>query len=163
MGSDKKIPTVVSVNISPGGIPKLPVPGVYVRTAGLVGDGHNHQKHYRLYQAVSLQNIEMLEELSREGYPLRPGTTGENVTLRHLDVNGLPLGTRLTFPSGLTVEVTKVRTACYVLDSIDPSLKDNVDGRLGMYAQVNREGEIRCGDTVSVNLPQHAGISNDLS
>lgn len=54
-------PSVISINISKGGIPKLPVNSVRVSVKGLDGDGHNHEKHYRLEQAVCIQDIEMLE------------------------------------------------------------------------------------------------------
>ena len=58
----------------------------------------------------------------------------------------MPLGTLLEFPSGLCLEITKVRKPCYVLDSIHPSLKEDIRGRCGLYAQVNRPGIIRVGD-----------------
>ncbi len=88
-------PKVVSINISKGGIPKFPVDSVRVQKSGLEGDGHNHEKHYRLEQAVSLQDVERLEEFHRKGYPLYPGATGENLTVQNLNVNNLPLGTIL--------------------------------------------------------------------
>jgi len=82
-------PTVISINVSKGGIPKLPIDSVKVMEKGLEGDGHNHEKHYNPLQAVCLQDIEMLDELRGEGYPLTAGTTGENLTVRNLNVNDL--------------------------------------------------------------------------
>jgi hypothetical protein len=38
-------PTIVSVNISPGGIPKHPIDAGPVTTDGIAGDGHDHEKH----------------------------------------------------------------------------------------------------------------------
>jgi len=146
-------PQAISINISSGGIPKTPIKQIFVSVQGLKGDGHNHEKHYRLSQAVSLQDIEKLDELRSEGYPLFPGTTGENVTVRNLHVNQLCIGTILEFSSGLVIELTKVRQPCYVLDPIDPSLKDDIVGRCGMYARVIREGELKTGDIISVSLP----------
>ena len=40
-------PQVGSINISKGGIPKLPIDTVNITEKGLEGDGHNHEKHYR--------------------------------------------------------------------------------------------------------------------
>lgn len=144
---------VVSINVSKGGIPKLPVESVHVRISGLEGDGHNHEKHYRLDQAVSLQDIEKLDEMRREGYPLSAGTTGENLTVRNLNVNGLPLGVILEFSGGVVLELRKVRQPCYVLDSIDPRLKKDIIGRCGYYAKVIREGFIKQGETIKAVLP----------
>src|SRR3989338_3171748 len=131
---------VVSVNISEGGIPKTPVEKTYVYFSGLENDGHNHEKHNNPMQAVCLQDIEQLEALRCEGYPLSAGSTGENLTVQNLHVNQLPLGTKLAFSSGVLLEISKIRKPCYVLDAIDPNLKDNIVGRCGMYAKVLREG-----------------------
>ena len=147
-------PRVISINISKGGIPKYPRDCIEVTTAGLAGDGHNHEKHYRLSQAVCLQDLEQLDALRAEGYPLFPGTTGENLTVGNLNINALASGTVLEFPSGLSLEITKARIPCYVLDAIDPQLKKSMLGRCGMYASVLCEGSVRVGDRIGVRLPQ---------
>ena len=146
----KNKPHVVALSISKGGIPKQPVDSAGVRYAGLEGDGHNHEKHNRPAQAVCLQDEEFLEELRGEGYPLYPGTIGENITVRNLYVQRLQPGDVLKFENGLTVQLTKERKPCYVLDSIDPKLKEAIMGRCGYYAQVLQEGMIRAGETVEV-------------
>jgi len=147
---DKK-PYVLSINTSKGGIPKQPVESIYVTRSGLEGDAHNHEKHNRPIQAVCLQDMEKLAELQREGYPLYPGATGENLTVCHLHVNDLPVGAILEFPSGLVLEISKARKPCYVLDAIHPQLKEDIDGRCGMYAQVLQEGMITVKDTIKVS------------
>jgi MOSC domain-containing protein YiiM len=144
---------IVSINISPGGIPKLPQGAIRVRVEGLEGDGHNHEKHRTPIQAVCLQDIEKLEELNREGYKFVPGTTGENLTVRGLNVNALPLGTVLKFANGVVLELTKVRKPCYVLDSINPQLKEDIAGRCGMYAKVLSEGNFTVGEFIQFILP----------
>ena len=144
---------LVSINISKGGIPKIPVAGVFIKYTGLEGDGHNHEKHNRLEQAVCLQDAERLEELQTEGYAVGCGTTGENLTLRNLNVNALPVETILEFSGGVILELTKVRHPCYVLDSIDPRLKEVIVGRCGFYAQVLREGILKAGESIKLVCP----------
>jgi MOSC domain-containing protein YiiM len=145
----KKLPSVVSINISKGGIPKLPVESVHITFAGLEGDGHNHAKHNPPLQAVCLQDIEKLQELSLPGlYHLKPGQSGENVTVENLAVNSLPVGTVLKFSGGVVLELSKIRKPCYVMDAIHPALKDDALGRHGMYAKVLKEGWMSSGDTV---------------
>ena len=148
-----KIPIVLSINISKGGIPKLPVDSIRIAAAGLEGDGHNHEKHRTPMQAVCLQDVEPFEELSRQGYSLSPGTTGENLTVRNLNINVLPLGTVLQFSGGVVMEVSKVRKPCYVMDAIHPQLKVDALGRHGMYAKVLQEGTIKKNDSITVIKP----------
>ena len=150
---DKNIATVVSINISRGGIPKSPVPAAEVTFNGLEDDGHHHAKHYDLKQAMSLQDVEELALLRSQGYRLNCGTTGENLDVRFLNVNQLPLGTILNFSGGVQLELSKVRHPCYVLDSIDPRLKNAIMGRCGMYARVLKEGAITAGEKIHVLSP----------
>ena len=147
---EPQTPYILSVNISKGGIPKLPIDSVRVTFTGLEGDGHNHIKHYDLNQAVCLQDIEKLAELSRENYILRPGSVGENLTVKNLQVNTLPLGTILQFPGGVVLKISRVRKPCYVMDAIDKQLKLDALGRHGMYAKVIREGMIKKGDSIQI-------------
>jgi MOSC domain-containing protein YiiM len=147
---DGKKAVVLSINISPGGIPKVPVDSIRITVNGLKGDGHNHEKHRTPFQAVCLQDIEELEELRKEGYPLFAGTTGENLTVKGLNVNALKIGTILRFAGGVILELTKVRKPCYVLDSIDSRLKEVILGRCGTYAKVLQEGMLRAGDMIEV-------------
>ena len=150
MFKENKSPYILSINISKGGIPKLPIESVKVKSAGLEGDGHNHAKHNDPVQAVCLQDIEQLAEFSQRGYRLFPGAAGENLTVRHLNVNGLPLGAVLQFSGGVVIEITKVRKPCYVMDAIHPQLKVDAIGRHGMYAKVLREGILNVGETIEV-------------
>lgn len=147
------IPRVISINISRGGIPKLPVPAVRLTVAGLEGDGHNHAKHNTPLQAVCIQDSEKLMELSQDGYLLSPGQAGENLTVENLHVNSLPLGAILEFSGGVILEISKVRKPCYVMDAIHPRLKTDALGRHGMYAKVVVEGILSTGETIAVKLP----------
>jgi MOSC domain-containing protein YiiM len=141
---------VVSINISRGGIPKLQVDSAYAASFGLKGDGHNHEKHKSPLQAVCLQDLEFIEELRYEGFPLTCGTIGENLTVHNLHVQKLPAGTILEFCGGVVLELTKPRKPCYVLDSIDPRLKSAIAGRCGFYARVLKEGWLIAGETIRV-------------
>jgi len=156
-----KYPSVISINISSGGVPKLPVDKVCISQKGLAGDGHNHEKHYRLTQAVCIQDVERLEELTAEGYPLEPGAAGENLTVRGLNVNSLPIGSVLKFSGGVTIEITRPRPTCYVMDQIHPQLKTDATGRHGMYAKVTREGKLSKGETIEVSCPANNSFSHE--
>lgn len=150
-------PTILSVNISSGGIPKRPVPVGLVNPGGLAGDAHDHDKHNTPLQAICLMDQEDLDDLRAEGFDVGPGAMGENLTVRGLDTDALQPGDRLTLSGGVELEYTKVRKPCFVLDAIDPDLKKAVVGRLGGYARVITLGEVRAGETIEVQRWPHTG------
>ncbi len=142
---------VISVNISDGGIPKLPTQHVEVESMGLVGDGRSHEKHWHVDRAVSLMDIETIEVLKKDGYPLEPGAIGENVTTEALDMTSLHVGDTLTFSGGVVIELTELRKPCYVLDPLGVSLKKDIVGRCGYLAKVITAGTLEVGETISVS------------
>jgi MOSC domain-containing protein YiiM len=146
-------PVVVAVCVSPGGVPKQPQSKVRVTKAGLEGDGRNHAKHDRPARAISLFDEEILLQLRREGYDLEPGSIGENVTLRNVHVQRMQPGTILEM-GDVRIRLEEPRTSCYVLDVVDPKLKDDIVGRCGYMASVISEGELAPGtEVVCVSVP----------
>lgn len=141
---------VVTVCVSSGGIPKNPVPQAEVIEAGLVGDAHDHEKHIRPDRAVLIQDIELLGELQREGYPVAPGALGENLTVRDLHVQSLETGTRLHLEDGPILELTEPREPCFVLDAIHPTIQQAVEGRAGFMARVIQPGRVFPGQRIRV-------------
>ncbi|MBI1825192.1 MAG: MOSC domain-containing protein [Planctomycetes bacterium] len=142
--------TIVAVNISKGGIPKHSVMSAHVGIDGVDGDFHEHEKHRRIDRAVTIQDVELLDEIGKDGFTLSPGLMGENLTVRGLDVQHLLPGDRLLVADGPHLELTRVRKPCYVLDQIDPKLKDAVVGRCGFLARVIVPGNVRVGQGISV-------------
>ncbi len=143
-------PIVVSVNISDGGIPKRPLPVGRVTTDGLEGDAHDHEKHNTPLQAICLMRVEVLDDLRAEGFDVAPGTMGENLTVRGLDVDAMQPGDRLVLSGGVELEYTKIRKPCFVLDSISEDLKQVVRGRCGGYTRVVTTGHVRAGETIEL-------------
>jgi MOSC domain-containing protein YiiM len=144
---------VVAVCISTGGVPKLPVAEAQVVADGLVGDGHNHEKHRRPHRAVTIQDIEILELLKAEGYPVGPGVLGENFTVRGLNVQQRCPGEVLCFENGPIIELTEVRRPCYVLDAIHPALQEAARHRCGYLGRVLREGRVFPGQRILLCPP----------
>jgi MOSC domain-containing protein YiiM len=140
---------IVAVNISSGGIPKHPLDAGKVTVDGLAGDCHNHAKHIRPDRAISLLDLEILEQLVQEGFALEPGAAGENLTVAGLHVQTLAPGTVLQIGDVL-LKLEQPRKPCYVLDAIDPRLKDAIVGRCGFMASVVREGPITPGADIKI-------------
>jgi MOSC domain-containing protein YiiM len=139
---------VVAVCVSAGGIPKRPVRQSRASARGLEGDFHAHEKHNRPDRAISILDWEILQDLVAEGFSLHPGTAGENLTVRGLNVQRLAPGELLEIGRVL-LRLEQPRKPCYVLDDIDPRLKDAVVGRCGYMASVLRPGTIRPGMTIA--------------
>ena len=164
-------PCVIAVSISAGGIPKRPQEWARAITAGLDGDGRKHAKHIRPDRAISLWDVEILQQLVAEGFALKPGAAGENLTVAGLNVQQMSPGTLLKI-GGVILKLEQPRKPCYVLDAIDPRLKDAMVGRCGYMASVVGEGWIRPGmhvtvvfDEQSEGLSRHVddGVHGDLA
>jgi MOSC domain-containing protein YiiM len=153
-------PRVVAVSISPGGIPKLPQELGSVTINGLVGDGRNHTKHIRPDRALSLWDLEIIQQLAKAGFSLSPGAAGENLTVAGLGVQQMAPGTLLQI-GHVIARLEQPRKPCYVLDAIHPRLKDVVVGRCGYMASVVREGEIRPGMPIEIVKSVATQVANE--
>ena len=91
---------VVQINISPGGVPKLPLREAMVGELGLEGDGHSFPDiHGGPERALCLFSLERILELQAEGHPIFPGAAGENITIVGLEWDKLQPGDRVVVPS----------------------------------------------------------------
>lgn len=139
------------------GLRKPTVPEAFVSRTGFVGDFNRYrheEKHDDPGMALLIVPRETLEELSREGWPVRPGDIGENITTEGIPYDAFAPGRQ--FRAGdAVVEVTKACTPCdnlYLLPYVGPErgpefLKVMLHRR-GWYARVVREGWVRPGDPV---------------
>ena len=142
---------VVQVNVSDGGVPKLPLPRGVVTARGLVGDRQATRKHHgRPWQALCLWSAEQVDALAAEGHPIGYGSAGENLTLRGIDWPLLRAGTRLQVGTAL-LEVTPVAIPCR---KNGRWFSDGRFGRLKVnsrrYARVLEPGEVAPGDVAVV-------------
>jgi len=111
---------------------------------------------------VHLIHAELHEELAGQGFGVRPGEMGENVTTSGVELLALPAGTRLRLGREAVVEVTGLRNPCNQLDELGPGLMKAVldrdaEGELvrksGVMGVVLAGGEVRPGDPIEVELP----------
>ena len=156
--------SIAQINISRGGIPKLPVAEATVTHEGIVGDSWAHPHiHGGPKQALLLICSESIEELMAKGYPLYPGALGENLTTNGLDRRQMRTGQRYRIGEVL-IELTKVRAPCNTLSVYgagiqaaiyDPQVKagDPSSPRWalgGFYAAVLKPGAIREQDIITL-------------
>ena len=111
---------------------------------------------------VHLVHEELLEELSKQGFQVEPGSIGETITTRGVDLLGLPHGARLLISDEAVVEITGLRNPCKQLDDHQPGLLKAVldrdeNGALvrkaGIMGVVITGGIVKAGDEIDVLLP----------
>ena len=151
---------LLHVNVSPGGVPKLPIPEGEITRFGVVGDRQAEATvHGGPHRAVSILGIEAIHRVAEEGHPIAPGTAGENLTVSGFDVSSLPAGTRLAIGDEVVLELAWPANPCR---TIRHSFSDLRFGRLGvsaspadsrMYARVVRTGTVRPGDPIQPCRP----------
>jgi MOSC domain-containing protein YiiM len=158
--------SIVQINVSRGGVPKLPVPEATVNILGVEGDEHAHpQFHGGPQKALLLICAEVIDELRDEGFPLFYGALGENITTRGLDHKDFRVGQQFRIGAQLWIEVTQVRAPCHQLDvygagKIQKTIYDKKVkagdpdtpkwAMSGVYASVVRPGSIRPGDIITL-------------
>jgi MOSC domain-containing protein YiiM len=108
---------------------------------------------------VHLIGCELLEELRADGYPVRPGELGENVTTSGFDLLALPVGAVLRIGETF-LGLTGLRNPCLQIERFQPGLfKRVVDSsgeghhRAGVMAVVLRGGRITVDDVIDCSLP----------
>lgn len=111
---------------------------------------------------VHLIQGELFAELEDEGFRVRPGDLGENITTSGIELLSLPVGTLLHIGDEAIVEVTGLRNPCLQIDGFQDGLLKLVVGRdeagnvvrkAGIMSIVRRGGEVRPGDKIKVELP----------
>jgi len=141
------------------GLPKVPTSHVRITTAGIEGDFNlfrHEEKHDDPDMAILILPRETIEQLNREGWPVRPGDLGENVTTEGLPYDAFAPGRRVRIGESL-LEISKPCTPCdnlYLLPYVGTRrgpdfLKTTLDRR-GWYARVVREGAVRTGDPIEL-------------
>jgi MOSC domain-containing protein YiiM/GNAT superfamily N-acetyltransferase len=159
---------VHQVNMSLGGVPKLPVEAARIGRLGLEGDAHQHRfVHGGPHRAVCLMALEAIERVRAEGHAIVPGAVGENLTTTGIELSTLPLGTRLAVGDDVVLEISSPANPCDVIKGV---FAEGKSGRISillhptdsrMYARVLAEGVVRTGDPIRVLPPtagSHAGV-----
>ena len=114
MSSRPPYPHVNQINVSDGGVPKLPVREAKVGEGGLDGDRQRNLKfHGGPDRAVCLYSLELIERLQDEGHPIDSGFSGENLTLSGLDWDLVRPGVRVDHRSRYFARSDELYDALY--------------------------------------------------
>ncbi len=143
------------INISKGGVPKLPVAEAWVSTTGILGDKQKNKRyHGGPERALCLFSLEEIECLQKEGHPIFPGSTGENLTISFVDYANLTPGVTLQIGFHVLIQISSYTVPCR---TIEASFQEGKVSRISqklhpgssrLYARVVREGKIYVGDGI---------------
>jgi len=117
--------------------------------AGFQNDGHRYQEHYAPERAVTLFNQEILEQFEPGAPCFPPGSVGENITLRGIDLNQLEVGTRLSVGEA-EIRLARRWKPCHAIDAQSGISQVNSQEHRGYFASVVNPGQVRAGDGIWV-------------
>src|SRR5688572_276126 len=137
------MPAVLAqLNVSPGGMPKLPIESARVTFEGVEGDWQKNRKyHGGPDRAICLYSEELYAYLRDKGVNVTNGQIGENFTTRGLDLQSLRKGDRIRV-GACVIELTEVRVPCRQLRKWDQDLPELIVGHSGWVAKVIEEGTV---------------------
>lgn len=137
----------------------MPVPSAVATTTGITGDFNRYRYEKRRgnpNMALLLMPLEMLKRLNEEGWPLKPGDIGENIT-----TTGMPYE---SFKSGncykigdIEIQISVKCDPCtnlyglpFVGEKRGPEFVKTMLNRRGWYARVLKEGSIKKNDAITL-------------
>lgn len=143
---------VRAINVSNGGVPKMPRASCYIRTDGLEGDRQRDLRHHGgPDRAVCLYSLDLIQALQAEGHAITPGSIGENLTVSGVDWAKMVPGARVEIGT-VVLQLTDYAAPC---SNIAPSFQRRQYVRVNqkvhagwsrLYARVLAEGTVSVGD-----------------
>jgi MOSC domain-containing protein YiiM len=147
---------VHSINISNGGVPKLPRESCFVSVDGLHGDRQRDLRyHGGRDRAVCLYSLDLIEALRAEGHSIAPGAIGENLTVTGIHWADMVPGAKVEV-GPVVLQLTDYAAPCSnIARSFERRQYVRVNQKVHagwsrLYARVLVEGTVQLGDTLRI-------------
>ena len=147
---------VHAINVSNGGVPKLPRESCFVGVNGLEGDRQRDLRyHGGPERAVCLYSLDLIRALQAEGHSIEPGSIGENLTLTDVDWGRMVPGARVEV-GAVVLQLTDYAAPCSnIARSFERRQYARVNQKIHagwsrLYARVLTEGTLRVGDALRI-------------
>ena len=169
------MPIAIAVHKSPDHhFTKVTIDNIHlVAGIGVAGDAHAGEKVQHLSRVakdpgrpnlrqVHLIEVELLNDLDKQGFSVLPGELSENITTMGIALAVMSAGTRLRIGDQTEIEITGLRNPCVQIDHFQQGLLAQVvtkkdDGTIirkaGIMAIVITSGVIHAGDEIHVDPP----------
>jgi len=152
--------SVIQISVKPDtpgevGLPKMSVGQALVKKEGLEGDYNRARmkKGNDPDKAVMIISTDILDQLNQEGWPVKPGDVGENLTITNIDYKKIAAGQKYLIGEA-EIEISFICEPCtnlyklpYVGTQRGPEFMATIMNRRGWYARVLKEGLVSVGDT----------------
>jgi len=119
----------------------------FITGQGMEGDRHLRSDGRRSNRQVLIMDSETLSH-----FDLLPGQVRENVTVTGLDFSSISEGDKVSLGGDVILEITGDCEPCARMDELRPGLKDEIDGKRGLLAFVEKGGVVSVGAEVGVNV-----------
>ncbi|MEE3345960.1 MAG: MOSC domain-containing protein [Chloroflexota bacterium] len=119
----------------------------FITGHGMKGDRHLRSDGRRSNRQVLIMDSETLND-----FDLLPGQVRENVTVQGLDFASISAGDRVSLGADVILEITGDCEPCSRMDELRAGLKDEIDGKRGLLAYVEKGGLVSVGAEVGVNV-----------
>jgi MOSC domain-containing protein YiiM len=152
------------------GLPKIPVASVHVSHQGLEGDFNRFRRDAKgdtPDRAIMLLPLETIQRLNDEGWPVKPGDMGENITTEGVPYDDFVIGAQYRLGE-VVIQIAEPCTACKYLEDLPYVTEAKgvefittltrlehglLVNRRGWYAAVVSEGVIIQGDAIELLDP----------
>lgn len=146
---EPKVARLTSINTSKEkGEIKTPVPRARViEDYGIKGDVHAGAP----VKQVSLLDKSEIEEMEeRTGVDLNPGDFAENLTTEGLDIDSVPVGTKLSVGDEVRLEVSQIGKTCHDDCVVKDKTGECIMPKKGLFFRVIQGGTISPGDEIEL-------------
>ena len=117
----------------------------FITGQGMEGDRHLRSDGRRSNRQVLIMDSETLSH-----FDLLPGQVRENVTVAGLDFSSISAGDKVSLGGDVILEITGDCEPCARMDELRSGLKDEIDGKRGLLAFVEKGGVVSVGAEVGV-------------
>lgn len=130
------------------GTRKYNVPAAELKVnLGIPGDAHAGSWH----RQVSFLAVESIRKMTAKGLDIGAGDFAENITTEGINLQSLPVGTRLKVGPEAEVEITQFGKECHTGCEISRLVGDCIMPREGVFAKVTKPGQVKPGDRIEVS------------
>ncbi len=131
------------------GTQKHEVDRVHVRPRhGIDGDAHAGDWH----RQISLLSYDKVKAFNEKGAGVGHGAFGENLVVEGIDFKNLPVGSRLLVGTA-RLRMTQIGKECHSCCEIFRRMGECIMPHEGVFAEVEKEGDILAGDVMTVEFP----------
>ena len=114
---------------------------------GIIGDAHSDRRTNR---QISLLGIESIQKMLYLGLKVKPGSFGENITTRGIDLPSLPVNTKLLVGGEVVLQITQIGKECLQPCAIGQQVGKCVMPTEGVFARVLKGGKVKVGDGIEI-------------